>query len=84
MTKVKCINNSNRPSDIPLSSWVEKDNFYTVINAFHGFGGVLIYQLEEIDLTPFPPFKGFDASRFVEEDDIVFSLIEELELELVS
>ena len=67
---VKCVDDSNRPSDIPLSSWVKKDEKYTVVNAFHGFGGVLIFQLAEIDLTPFPPYKGFDANRFRPLDDI--------------
>ena len=80
--RVKCVNDSFKPSDIPLSSWVKKDNFYTVIDAFHGFGGVLIFQLEEIDLTPFPPYKGFDAKRFVESDNLVEELIEELNLQL--
>lgn len=62
--KVECIDDSNRPADIPLSCWITKGDYYTVVDAFYGFGGVLIFQLEERDLTPFPPYKGFDASRF--------------------
>lgn len=51
--KVICINDSNRPSDHPLSKWVIKDNIYTVIEAHKLglMGGALGVQLEEIDLT---------------------------------
>jgi hypothetical protein len=69
MIKVKCIDDSNRPADIPLSSWITKGEYYTVVNAFYGFGGVLIFQLAERDLTPFPPYKGFDAKRFGAVED---------------
>lgn len=67
---VICVDSSNRPESIPLSSWIEKGEKYTVVNAFYGFGGVLIFQLAERDLTPFPPYKGFDANRFRPSEDL--------------
>lgn len=79
MIKVECIDDSNRPSDIPLSSWITKGEYYTVVDAFYGFGGVMIFQLAERDLTPFPPYKGFDASRFriVEFPKVIAEIKEE-------
>jgi len=67
---VTCIDDSNRPADIPLSAWITKGEKYTVVDAFHGFGGVLIFQLAERDLTPYFPYKGFDAKRFRPSDDL--------------
>lgn len=66
MIKVICINDKGRPSDIPLSKWIVKDEPYTVINAIicKSDGGKLGYQLEEIDLTPYAPYICFAASRF--------------------
>lgn len=66
---VTCIDDSNRPADIPLSAWITKGEKYTVVDAFHGFGGVLIFQLAERDLTPYFPYKGFDAKRFGAVED---------------
>lgn len=62
--QVICLDDSNRPADIPLSAWITKGEKYIVIDAFYGFGGVLIFQLAERDLTPYFPYKGFDAKRF--------------------
>lgn len=66
---VTCIDDSNRPVDIPLSAWITKGEKYTVVDAFTGFGGVLIFQLAERDLTPYFPYKGFDAKRFGAVED---------------
>jgi len=66
---VTCIDDSNRPADIPLSAWITKGEKYTVVDAFYGFGGVLIFQLAERDLTPYFPYKGFDAKRFGAVED---------------
>ena len=68
---VICLDDSNRPSDIPLSAWITKGQKYTVVDAFTGFGGVLIFQLAERDLTPYFPYKGFDAKRFGAVEDPV-------------
>jgi len=79
---VECINDSNRPADIPLSKWVKKGNAYTVITAYNDMNGVLLFVLEEIDLTDLNiPYKGFAAYRFAPIEGLE-ELIEGLELEL--
>lgn len=64
--QVICTNDSHRPSEIPTSHWVKKDELYTVASAMKCSvqGGLLGYVLEEIDLTPFAPWRYFGAYRF--------------------
>lgn len=83
--QVECIDNSSRPSDIPLSKWLKLKETYTVLNSFKDMHGVLLYQLEEIDLVSLgTPYKGFAAARFkVLESKGGDELIKELETELV-
>lgn len=61
-----CIDDSNRPEDIPLSSWVVRGEEYTIVNSFIGFGGVEIVEIAEIDLKKITNgiYGGFRASRF--------------------
>jgi len=70
--KVECVNSSNRPNDIPTSKWVVKGNEYTVIKAakLPMQGGLLGFQLAEIDLSDCVPYLYFAASRFKEKDPL--------------
>lgn len=63
---VVCIDDSNRPEDIPLSSWVVRGKEYTIVNSFVGFGGAEIVEIAEIDLKKITNgiYGGFRASRF--------------------
>jgi hypothetical protein len=85
--QVEAIDISSRPSDIPLSKWLKLKVPYTVINSFKDMNGVLLFQLEEIDLVSLgTSYKGFASSRFrVLEDSGMDELVEELinELEMV-
>jgi hypothetical protein len=87
--KLICINDSDRPNEIPLSKWIKKGNQYTAIkfNKMNMQGGILGVQLEEIDLSDCFPHTHFLASRFVpveplkeKETQNVEELEEELEL----
>jgi len=87
--KLICINDSDRPNEIPLSKWIKKGNQYTAIkfNKMNMQGGILGVQLEEIDLSDCFPHTHFLASRFVpleplkeKENENVEELEEELEL----
>jgi len=87
--KLICINDSDRPNEIPLSKWIKKGNQYTAIkfNKMNMQGGILGVQLEEIDLSDCFPHTHFLASRFVpleplkeKETENVEELEEELEL----
>jgi hypothetical protein len=86
--KVECVDDSGRNEIIPISCWVKKGQVYNVINSYKDMYGTELVELQEIDLKPYPPYKGFAAYRFkvLEDgggDELVEELIKELELELV-
>ena len=64
--KVICINDSNRPNDIPANKWVKKGESYTVIDVKKLLiqGGTLGFKLEEINIEDCFPYQFFSASRF--------------------
>lgn len=63
--KVICINNSNRPPEIPLEKWIKEGNPYTVTKVMKlNIQNLIGYELEEIDLTPYAPVLYFDSRRF--------------------
>lgn len=64
--KVICINDSDRPNDIPLSKWVKKDQVYTVIEVakLSMQSGKLGFKLAEINLDGCFPYLYYAASRF--------------------
>ena len=70
--KVICVDSSNKPNDIPISKWIVKDQEYTVIKAakLPIQGGILGFQLAEIDLTDCVPYLYFAASRFREKEPL--------------
>ena len=87
--RVVCINDSDRPNDIPTSKWVTKGQIYTVIKVSKMVmqGNILGVQLQEIDLSDCVPHLFFAASRFAEiepskklEEEKVEELEKELEL----
>ena len=83
MSKLICVDDNGRPETIPNSKWVTKGKVYTELKRYKGMYGVEIVELEEIDLSPFPPYTGFASSRFkVAEDGGGVELIEELKLQM--
>ena len=65
--KVVCVDDKNRPNDIPLSSWVKEQNIYTVIevSVLRMQNGHLGFKLEEINIDHCFPYQYFSSSRFV-------------------
>lgn len=63
---VVCINDAERPNDIPISKWVVKGKEYTVIKIDRMLlqGGAVGFQLAEIDLRDCVPYLYFSAHRF--------------------
>lgn len=61
-----CINDSNRPNDIPISKWVKKGEEYTVIDVKKLLiqGGRLGFKLKELNIDDCFPYQFFDATRF--------------------
>jgi hypothetical protein len=85
--RVVCINDSKRPSDIPVEKWIEKGKEYTVINVVRmvAQGNILGFVLQEIDLSDCFPYECFSASRFAPiepKKELEEEEVEELETEL--
>jgi hypothetical protein len=84
--KVECIDASNRPNDIPISQWVVKGNEYTVTGVWkmNMQGGILGFELAEINLAGCAPYKYYASDRFrVKELQPDVKMEEKLEEELV-
>ena len=82
---VICINDSNKPNDIPTSKWITKGKEYTITKIDHmqQQSRILGCQLAEIDLSDCFPYCYFALSRFgikVESDkEEVNNRVKELE-----
>ena len=81
--KVLCIDDAGRPNDIPNSQWVKEGSIYHVTNAVkcNIQGGLLGFELKEVNLDGCAPYKFYAASRFVPV--VPTHPIEEKELELL-
>lgn len=71
MVEVICINDSNRPLEIPQRKWLKKDEKYNVIFTCTAFldpahtKRTLAFSLAEIELTDNEmPYEYFSAKRF--------------------
>lgn len=77
--RVKAVDDTFRPEEIPLSYWIKKGSYYTVVNSFNDMNGVLLYELAEINLRELRcRYKGFQASRFVEEEPTLKKEVKEI------
>lgn len=87
--KVVCINDRNRPSDVPAKNWIEKNQVYTVIETATMYFQKMTtgYRLAEVSLPSDSQYKYYIANRFrlydendAEAEQAVEELIEELNL----
>ena len=64
--KVLCINDENKPYEIPQEKWVVEGNEYHIQHVFNQIRqkGIKGVELSEIDLSPFMPYNCFNLSRF--------------------
>lgn len=64
--KVICINDSNKPNDIPNNQWVKKGSIYTVTKVARLAlqGDIAGFLLAEINLDGCAPYKYYAADRF--------------------
>ena len=91
--RIICINDKNKPSSIPQSSWIEQDEIYTVIFASNMGKQKMIlgYKLDEVSMPEDCEYQYYIASRFrpyTEDDALAEKAVEELleevlELELL-
>lgn len=83
MKKVICINDSNRPNEVPTSRWVKKDEEYTIISVCWMTQQEMYgCKLEEINNDDLFPYSFFALSRFAIKKEEIDKAIEEKELEL--
>ncbi len=62
--RILCIDDRNRPNEVPASQWIVKDCEYTVIKVVNCLGqGIKGYELEEVKIDS-ALYKYFAASRF--------------------
>lgn len=67
--RVICINDSDRPENVPISMWLKKGSVYTVIEEFYVEDNILCYEIEEINIKKIDPrYEGFRADRFAPAD----------------
>lgn len=78
MIRCACINDRNRPNDIPKNKWVKKGEMYTIVFAIVVLPQrELGLQLEEIDLDEScAPYEYFLANRFAFLKDDLYKLQE--------
>lgn len=81
--KIECINDKGRPNEIPISKWIKQGEVYTVLKAMkcNSQGGLLGFELEEIDLKGCEPYLYFAANRFkpvVDNPKLEEELLEEI------
>lgn len=79
--KVVCVNNKNKPEEIPSHLWLEKDEMYTVlrIQKMAKQPGITGFVLEEITIPPGSKYDSFSSARFRPATDDDFAAIEALE-----
>lgn len=82
--KVICIDDSNRPNEIPTSRWVKKGNIYHIfqIDKLNAQGGVYGCKLEEINNDDLVPYQYFRLERFAvpEDSKLEEELLEEIDI----
>lgn len=75
---VTCINDANRPKEIPVNRWVVKDQKYTVLKIIITMDGKKGYILKEITLGEDTfPYDSFNPLRFA----VIESNADEIEAE---
>jgi hypothetical protein len=84
MVEILCINDKDRPSEIPISKWVKEGEKYNVIRIVNiipipGFDHTkkIGFELLEIDLDESnEPYAYFDSKRFAFKPEDIEDLIE--------
>lgn len=81
--KCICIDDTNRPNEVPLTRWIKKGEKYTIIqidymNMQNKIIGVKLAEIDNDDLHPYQYFRG---SRFaVSENDLIELNIENVDI----
>ena len=71
--RIICINDKNKPKEIPQSLWVKEQELYHILMIKYSIPSkTMAYSLEEIELDEScAPYEVFDHKRFaIHQDDI--------------
>jgi hypothetical protein len=81
--KVICVNDKERPNEVPLKKWVKKGQEYHIskVAIMKNQGGIGGVQLEEIDSSDLFPYTYFRLDRFGVHPSQIERLIEQGKLE---
>lgn len=68
--EVICINDSNKPKEIPSDCWIKEGEIYNVVQILRmeRQKGIFGFVLAEISLPENCPFDSFDSRRFALRD----------------
>jgi len=69
--RVICINDSNKPSKVPVEQWIKKGNTYTITRLVRMAiqGNKMGVLLKEVSMPPSCfPYEFYDADRFIPEE----------------
>lgn len=81
--KCICIDDKNRPNEVPLNRWIKKGKKYTIVqmdymNIQNRIIGVKLSEINNDDLFPYQYFRG---ARFaVSKNDIIEMNIESVDI----
>ncbi|MDX2303282.1 MAG: hypothetical protein NW226_10800 [Microscillaceae bacterium] len=88
--QVICIDDKNRPNEVPLSRWIKKGEIYHIIqiDKLTAQGGIYGCKLAEIDNDDLAPYQYFRLTRFavpvlMEDEEAILDQIDISELEEV-
>lgn len=81
--EVLCINDANRPNEVPSTRWIKKDEKYTIVSvAYMVQQNIYGCKLEELNNDDLYPWSFFALSRFAVSKETVLNAVKEKELEL--
>ena len=81
MIKCTCINDKNRPKEIPIEKWIVKGNKYHVTFIYNMINqkGILGCTISEISLDDLEPYNCYNLARFAFDEKDLQALIEMME-----
>jgi hypothetical protein len=81
--EVVCINDKNRPNEVPMNRWIKKDQEYTITAVcFMKIQGIYGCKLAEINNDDLFPYQYFALDRFAISVKEIEKAVEEHEIEL--
>lgn len=76
--KCICLDDSNRPNDIPQSKWIKQGEEYHITHIFNMVtqGSVIGCEIAETDISMYAPYNCFRITRFGFQEEDIEKLLE--------